>query len=141
QGPQLLLVSGEPGIGKTRLAAEVAVIARRAGSLILYGRCDQELAFGYDPFPEALAPLLERLTPDLLEHHAHALSRLGRQFGQRLRRWSETTPSSGVVDRDRLFAAVEALVGSATAAGPVLVVLDDIHWAHRQGLQLIRHLV
>jgi class 3 adenylate cyclase len=49
-----VLVSGEPGIGKTRLLTEAALAAHAAGGTVLYGRCDEELALPYQPFVEAL---------------------------------------------------------------------------------------
>ena len=51
---RVVLVSGEPGIGKTRLATETALVARRNGALVLAGRCDEELGLPYQPFVEAL---------------------------------------------------------------------------------------
>ena len=57
------LVTGEAGIGKTRLLAEFAHAVQRAGALVLYGRCEEEPATPYQPFAEALAPLA---VPDVL---------------------------------------------------------------------------
>ncbi len=55
-GSAAVLVAGEAGIGKTRLAAELARTVQRAGSTVLYGRCDEGLAVPYQPFVEALGP-------------------------------------------------------------------------------------
>jgi DNA-binding SARP family transcriptional activator len=55
-GSAAVLLSGEAGIGKTRLAAELAATVRRAGATVLYGRCDEDLAVPYQPFVEALGP-------------------------------------------------------------------------------------
>ena len=54
-----VLVSGEPGIGKTRLAAEVAAVAHAQGAVVLYGRCDDELEVPFQPFREALSWYLD----------------------------------------------------------------------------------
>ena len=52
-----MLVSGEPGIGKTRLVTELVRYAHEVGTTILWGRCDEELGAPFEPFAEALAPL------------------------------------------------------------------------------------
>jgi hypothetical protein len=51
---QVVLVAGEPGLGKSRLAAEVAQAARDDGAMVLYGRCDDEVTSPYRPWVEAL---------------------------------------------------------------------------------------
>ncbi|MEP6660185.1 MAG: AAA family ATPase [Acidimicrobiales bacterium] len=140
EGAQLVLVSGEPGIGKTRLAAEVSLVAKREGAQVLYGRCDRELAFGYDPFAQALGPLVDWLPRDVVRPHVVPLARLGPSFEQRLQRWWPLASGRGDVDRYQVFVAVEAVLAGATAAGPVVLVLDDLHCADRPGLQLLRYL-
>src|SRR5207248_10211490 len=57
--PVVVLVAGEPGIGKTRLVAEFVGSANRDGALVAYGRCDEELAAAYGPFSEALGHVVE----------------------------------------------------------------------------------
>ncbi len=56
---RLALISGEPGIGKTRLSTHAALEARSDGAIVLYGRCDEELALPYGPWVEALAHYVE----------------------------------------------------------------------------------
>src|SRR4029077_8115476 len=56
-GPQLAYLCGDPGIGKTRLAAEFARAAYRSGAIVLAGRCDREQIVPYQPFAEALKHL------------------------------------------------------------------------------------
>ena len=74
---KLVLVSGEAGIGKTRLAAEVARRALDRGSTVLYGRCDEGLAVPFQPFVEALTQVVRsRPHPQLLGRHAGELVRL-----------------------------------------------------------------
>ena len=140
EGAQLVLVSGEPGIGKTRLAAEVSLVAKGEGAQVLYGRCDQELAFGYDPFGQALGPLVDRLPHDVVRAQVEPLAKLGPTFDQRLRRRWPLTSGGGDVDRYQVFVAVGAILAGATSAGPVVLVLDDLHCADRPGLQLLRYL-
>ena len=61
---RLVLVEGEPGVGKTRLAAEAALAAAGTGATVLMGRCDAELAIPYQPFGEALADMMRRCRPE-----------------------------------------------------------------------------
>lgn len=72
----MLLLAGEPGISKTRLAREVALQAHAEGALVLYGRCEEDLGAPYQPFVEALDFFLTRSPLDGLA------SRLGRYAGE-----------------------------------------------------------
>ena len=76
----VVLVSGEPGVGKTTLVAQSARTAHRAESSVLYGGCDDDLAIPYKPWAEALTPLVESIPREDLERFAAAnglaLSRL-----------------------------------------------------------------
>jgi class 3 adenylate cyclase len=58
-GPRLALLAGEPGIGKTRLAAELAKAAHAEGAVVLVGRCDEDLGVPYQPFVEALRQVVD----------------------------------------------------------------------------------
>ncbi|MEY2569653.1 MAG: hypothetical protein QOE63_3 [Acidimicrobiaceae bacterium] len=108
---RLVLVGGEPGIGKTRLAGELAGLLRDGDTLVLHGRCDPEAIFPYQPFAEALQPLA-----------------------------ADADLFSRGVDRAALFAACAAILRSATNEQPVLLVIDDVHWATGATLALLRHL-
>ncbi len=68
-GPRAVFVTGEPGIGKTRLVSEFAEQARAAGALVLAGRCDDGLSLPYQPFVEALEHLVAHAPRALLERH------------------------------------------------------------------------
>jgi AAA ATPase domain len=67
---------GEPGIGKTRTAAEVAQAAFDEGAIVLYGRCDEEVSAPYQPFAEALDWYSSHVADPVLGRHAGELSRL-----------------------------------------------------------------
>jgi class 3 adenylate cyclase len=69
---RLVLVSGEPGIGKTALSAAFAGEAFDDGAVVLYGRCDEELGIPYQPWAEALAHLVGHVPDDVLERHVAA---------------------------------------------------------------------
>ncbi|MEX0666398.1 MAG: AAA family ATPase [Acidimicrobiia bacterium] len=142
---QVALVAGEPGIGKTRLAAEIARRAHEQGGVVLYGRCDQETIVPYQPFVEALRPLVATISPAAMHERLHGLEQdLARLFPEFLGRIpGEVRPISGdpETERYRLFEAMTTMITGVAVGQPALLVLDDVHWADRPTLQLLRHLV
>jgi DNA-binding SARP family transcriptional activator/tetratricopeptide (TPR) repeat protein len=123
----LALVTGEPGIGKTRLLAEFAHAVQKAEALVLYGRCEEEPATPYQPFAEALAPLA---VPDVL------VADLGQLTAGRPGE-PASDPEAG---RARMFDAVAAWLEELAATRPLVLALDDLHWADRATLLLMRRL-
>ena len=121
------LVTGEAGIGKTRLLAEFAHAVQGAGALVLYGRCEEEPATPYQPFAEALAPLT---VPDVLADGLGGLT-AGRP-GE--------PASDPEADRARMFDAVAEWLEEVAARRPLVLALDDLHWADRATLLLLRRL-
>jgi DNA-binding SARP family transcriptional activator/tetratricopeptide (TPR) repeat protein len=143
---RLVVVAGDAGIGKTRLAAELADHAHADGAIVLYGRSDEEAPGAYQPVVEmlrgwaggaSLAPLAERLGSRAAE-----LGIVLPEFT------APAPPDAGTLreydlgaQRLRLFDALAALLAEIAVAAPLLVVLDDLHWADLPTLQLIGHLV
>ena len=121
------LVAGEAGIGKTRLLAEFAHTAHDVGALVLYGRCEEEPATPYQAFAEALAPLA---VPDVLAGSAGEFT-AGRP-GE--------PGSDPEADRARMFDAVAELLEELAARRPLVLALDDLQWADRSTLLLLRRL-
>ena len=142
---QCVLVGGEPGIGKTRLAAAAAAASHAAGAVVMYGRCDPEMAVSYQPFAQALRTYVTNCSPAALRahvwRHAGELQLLVPEVAQRLPELDAPVPGEPEADRLRLFEAVDALVTSASTEAPVVLVLDDLHWAARPTLLLLSHLV
>lgn len=134
------LLSGEPGIGKTRLAAEFAAEAQRDGVSVLYGRCDEDAVVPYQPFVEALRRWVARLSDEeraaipSAERLAHLVPELGDLAGGRSRDEAE-------LERYRLYEAVASALVHAARSTSVLFVIDDLHWADRPTVQLLRHIV
>ncbi len=141
---RVVLVTGEAGLGKTRLTAEFAAEAFDAGAIVLYGRCDEELSVPYLPWVESLGHLVENLDGDALaELDPAARQQLGRLLPQ-LRREAVDLLESNTADGDQyaLFSSVRRLLEHVAAEQTLLVVLDDLHWADRGTLQPARgHLV
>jgi class 3 adenylate cyclase/tetratricopeptide (TPR) repeat protein len=106
---RLVLLSGEAGIGKTRLLSQFATQVAAEGGTVRYGRCDEGVARPYGVWWEALASMVDDL-----------------EVGD---------------DQFSMFARLTERVCASAADCPVLLILDDLHWADRGTLQLLRHVV
>ena len=141
---RFVLVAGEPGIGKTRLAAEVAREAFETGALVLYGRCDEELGAPYQPFAEALAHYGRASETEALRAQLLAcgtdVARIVPELARRLPDLPAPMTDEPEEERFRLFESVDELLASASQAAPVVLVLDDLHWSDKPSLLLLRHL-
>jgi class 3 adenylate cyclase len=141
---QIVVVTGEPGIGKTRLMHEFARASHGDGATVLAGRCYEEGLAPYQPFLEALTQYLATATDDELQRglgpRAGELIRLMPELGDRL---PGLAPVAGDPEgeRYRLFDAVATVLAAAAADAPVLLLLDDLHWADTPTLLLLRHIV
>ncbi|MGQ0465976.1 MAG: ATP-binding protein [Sporichthyaceae bacterium] len=142
--PQVALVCGEAGIGTTRLAAELAAEVHPTGALVLYGRCDETLAVPFDAVAEAVGAYLEAIPTEAIRAQAGAflpeLARLVPSLRARLPELSDPRSGGSEANRHALFETVRTMLEHASGAAPVLVILDDLHWAGEPTLLLIRHL-
>ena len=141
---RVALVSGEPGVGKTRLAAEIARIGRDDGATVLYGRCDEDLGVPYQPFVEALQPYIAAAAVDELAEqvapYGGDLARLVPQLADRLPGLPDALNADPETERYRLFDALLSFLGRVATTTPVVLILDDLHWAAKPTLLLLRHL-
>jgi DNA-binding SARP family transcriptional activator/class 3 adenylate cyclase/tetratricopeptide (TPR) repeat protein len=136
-----VVIGGEPGIGKTRLASELARAVHGQGTLVLHGRCDEGLAVPYQPFVEALRPYARAVGLDRLRAELGDLAPdLGRLLPE-LASLGEPVRADPESERFALFEAIAALIEAMTREQPALFVLDDLHWAARPTLLLLRHLI
>ncbi len=141
---QAVLVSGEPGIGKTALVSALARQAHAQGARVLYGHCDEDLGVVYQPFGEALGGLVAAGPRDLAAYVGAFTAELLRLAPELARHLPDVAPSPATdpeSDRFAIFEAVAALLAAASQAGPVVLVVDDLHWATNATLLLLRHLV
>jgi len=142
----LVLLAGEAGIGKTRLAEEAAAEAEREGAFVLWGRCfEGEYAPPYAPLAEALGPHVavagrEELRADL-GSGATALAQLVPGIRDALVDLAEPPPVPPEEERFRLLDAMAQFLVARSRRAPVLLVLDDLHWADRSTVAMIRHLI
>ncbi len=136
-----MLVAGEPGIGKTRLTAEFAKRTHAGGgAAVLFGRCDEGMGVPYQPFVEALGLYLRQATTPTLGRLAGELVRLVPEIPERVGDLPPPIRSDPETERYRLFDAVAAWLSAVSAECPVVLVIDDLHWASRPTLSLLGHL-
>jgi DNA-binding SARP family transcriptional activator/tetratricopeptide (TPR) repeat protein len=145
---RMLLLAGEPGMGKTRLQAELAAEAHAAGAVVLAGHAPEETLVPYQPFLEAIghfafhAPVARlRAAMARSGESGPDIARLVPEIRRRLPDLPAARPGDPETDRYRLFEAIAGLFGELAAGGRLLVVLDDLHWGGRPTLLLLRHLV
>lgn len=143
--PGVVVLSGEMGIGKTTLAAELALRVHAGGGTVLYGRWDEEGRAPYQALREALGTYAAACPRPLLRadlaSHADELSRLLPDIGARIGGVRPPLADDPDAERLRLFDAVADWLGAIARRRPVLLVLDDLQWADRSSLLLLRHLV
>ena len=137
---QVILIGGEPGAGKSRLAAEIAAAARRAGAVVLLGACSPEPGGPYQPFTECLEQLLGDADPGelapCLPDTAAELLRLTPLVWRHLPELAAPAGAGGDYRRE-LFDAVARLLRAAGERRPLVCVLEDLHWAGQPTLQLL----
>ncbi len=141
-GCRVVLVSGEAGIGKTRLAAEVARRAHDTGVVVLFGRCDEDMGVSFQPFVEALSQVVwSNPTAASLGRHGGELVRLVPELARMVPGLEPPLRADPETERYRLFDAVASWLGAMSSDTGLLLVLDDMHWAEKPTLLLLRHLV
>jgi transcriptional regulator with XRE-family HTH domain len=140
----LALVAGEPGVGKTALAAELARIVHADGGLVLYGRWSEEVLAPYQALREALGDYARACPEPVLGRDVRDLGEVARLFpevGQRIGVFADPLFGPAEAGRFRLFESLDTWIQRMAARRPVLLVLDDLHWADRPSLLLLLHLM
>jgi DNA-binding SARP family transcriptional activator/tetratricopeptide (TPR) repeat protein len=140
---RLLLLVGEPGIGKTRLAEELVRQARARGARVLVGRCwEAGGAPAYWPWVQSLRAYVEETEPEALRAQlgagAASLAQIVPELRERLPDLPEPAPLAAESARFRLFDATARFLRAAAAGAPLVLVLDDLHAADEASLLLLR---
>jgi DNA-binding CsgD family transcriptional regulator/tetratricopeptide (TPR) repeat protein len=141
---RVALLAGEPGAGKSRLARELAGQVAMEGVLVLYGACDAVVRTPYGPFVQALERLM-RVTDEVqlraaLGTGGGELTRLLPDLPAQVGGLPLPVKADADTERHRLHTAVADLLANVSRTRPILLVLEDGHWADATTLLLLRHL-
>jgi class 3 adenylate cyclase/DNA polymerase III delta prime subunit len=141
--PRTLLLAGEPGVGKTRTAAEVCRAAFGDGAVVLFGRCDEGLGVPYQPFVEALGHYVAHAAAPALGRLPGELRRLVPDLGPTVSDALQPVASDPASEEHRLFEACASWLLETSRSSPAgcVFVLDDVHWATKPTLLLLQHVV
>jgi class 3 adenylate cyclase/tetratricopeptide (TPR) repeat protein len=142
---RVVMIVGEPGIGKTRLAEEVGAYASMRGAQVCWGHSyEGELGAPYLPFVEAFRGYLRnRGDAELLAElstGAPEVATLVSELRDRFPDLPTSPPLEGDAERLRMFEGVTTFVRNAAAAQPLVLMLDDLHWADKPSLLLLLYL-
>jgi hypothetical protein len=147
---QVALISGEPGIGKTRLSRELAVYAGISGGLALTAACYEEYARPYGPFVHLIEEALDQenllladLPPAAQAAVVALLPNLDSRHGQDPAAENSadaTAPTDPAGRQGQLFDGLAAFFAFLAREQPLLLVIDDLHWLDSDSAQLFQHL-
>lgn len=139
---RVVLVGGEPGVGKTTVVSRAIRGWFDAGAAVAMGRCEEDVRAPYRPFVEALGHLVASAPLEVLrghvERHGAGLLPLVPGLASRIEQLPETATSDLETERFLLFASVGDLLATLSEAAPVVLFLDDLHWADAGTVSLLR---
>ncbi len=141
----LILVGGEPGVGKTTLVKQLIREAEQRGALAVFGRCyESEGTVPYSPFVEMLEQALELMPPDIVREDmgedAPEVARMVPALRRRVPDIPEPLDLPPEQQQRYFFNAIGSFVSRGSQRFPLLMVMDDVHWADESTLLLIEHM-
>jgi DNA-binding CsgD family transcriptional regulator len=137
----VVFVGGEPGAGKSRLLAEAAQVLHAHGAAVLSGGCIEEFGAPYQPLVQPVEGLLADLSAGLLPATADEADTAERARRLEMLIGRRPTRDAGREHRQLLYEAAAQTLRAAAACRPVVLLLEDLHWASSTGLQLLTYLV
>lgn len=140
----LVMLVGEPGIGKSRMIEEFTEHARSDGAAVLFGACfEGEWVPPFAPFADAIDNYAKEASVETLQadlgHSAGAIARLAPTLRDRLPDFAEPAALQPDEERFRLLDAVSQFLIATSQRVPVVLVLDDLHWADKGTIAMMRH--
>ncbi len=142
----LTMVVGEPGIGKTAFCEQLATYVTLRGGKALVGHCYEEgsLSLPYLAFVEAMRTYVLARPPDALKEELGTGAGDVARIVSEIREKVSLSPSTAGIDPDedrwRLLQSISAFLRNASNVQPLLIVLEDLHWADRGTLDLLAHI-
>jgi DNA-binding SARP family transcriptional activator len=141
---QMVLVAGEPGIGKTRLLEELAGLATARGARVLMGCCyEMERNMAYAPVVEALRSLFTTMPAGPPPCPPTQLSAVAELLPELRQVWPDLPPSRPLppdAERTRLLTSLAQIIRLCAQGEPLVLLLDDLQWADPSSLQLVHYL-
>lgn len=139
---RIVMLTGDAGIGKTRLADELAADAGRRGVQVLWGRCyEGEGAPAYWPWVQVIRSFVWSSPPEIVADAMGAgaadIGQLVSDVGERIGDLPPPPAAEPDQARFRLFDAITTFLANASSVEPVAVILDDLHWADKPSLLLL----
>ena len=136
---RLVMLVGEPGIGKTRTAQELGAHAESQGGLVLWGRCyEEEGAPSYWPWLQPLRSYIQQQTLEQLQLEmgpgASDIAEIIPDLRHKLTDLETPPALEPEQARFRLFNSITTFLKNAAQSQPLMLVLDDLHWADRSSL-------
>jgi DNA-binding CsgD family transcriptional regulator/tetratricopeptide (TPR) repeat protein len=143
---RLVMLVGEPGIGKTRTARELAAIAEQRGARVLWGWCyEEEGAPPYWPWVQPIRSYFQQRDPEQLRSEmgpgAADIAEVIPELKERLPDLKPPPALAPEEARFRLFDSITTFLKNAAQSQPMMLVLDDLHWADKPSLLLLQFLV
>ena len=138
----MVFIAGDPGIGSSRLASEVAADAARKGWWVLSGRCAEQDIAPLAPFRDllatAVASVAARPLQEAVGDSGPLLAQLVPALRQKVRGMGALTELPATELREHLFRAIFEFLSRSQGAKPLLIVLDDLQWADDETVLLLR---
>ena len=140
------MLTGEAGIGKSRLLEEFVALAQGSGAQVLCGSCyDGEWQPPFSPFAEVLVDCCKQIGRDRFQQTAGAAAPILMRIAPALRNSLDDVPELAAVDKDeerfRMLDALAQFFLTLSREQPLVLVLDDLHWADRGTAAILSHVV